>query len=271
MGERTRIVIGVILVLAVLGSIGGAACTREKPAPTPRPTWVPPPTRTTTPGPSAGATVISVEETPTVLPATPTPSPPTSRPVPTLTPVSPTPTTPVVLPTPVPPTPVPVEPTFTYVVRPGDTLYSIAQRHGTTVAELVRLNDLPSSDYIKVGQSLQIPGTAPPTPEAPVTSVHVVQAGETLYAIARRYGVTLEDLVAANGITDPERIYVGQRLKIPGGTVPPGPTPRTHVVQPGETLLAIALRYGVSMYALQAANGIKDPDHIRIGQVLVIP
>lgn len=279
MGERTRIVIAVILVLAVLGASGLTACTREKPAPTPRPTWVPPtPTaKITTPGPTAGATVISVEETPTVAVSTPVPSAPTptrvSQPTAILTPVPPAPATPVVLPTPVPPTPAPAGPTFTYVVSPGDTLYSIARRYDTTVDVLVGLNDLSSADDIKVGQELQIPGTAPtpvPTP-APVTTVHVVQAGETLYSIARRYGVTVADLVAANGIANPDRINVGQRLEIPGGTVPPAPAPRTHVVQPGETLLAIALRYGVTVYGLQAANDISDPDHIEVGQELVIP
>jgi len=176
----------------------------------------------------------------------------------------------VVLPTPVLPTPAPVRPTFTYIVRPGDTLYSIARRYNTTVVELVLLNNLSSADDIRVGQPLQIPGTAP-TPEAPVTQVYIVQAGDTLYSLARRYGVTVADLVAANHIANPDLIYVGQRLTIPGGSVLPTPTPRTHIVQPGETLLGIALRYGVTMRALQAANGISDPDHIEIGQVLVIP
>jgi len=285
MGGRTRIAIGVILVLTMFVIIGVAACTREKPAPTSSPVWAPPTTRLTTPGPTAGATVIRVEETPTVVATTPvptaaatTPLPPSptptrvSQPLPTPTPVPPTPAPPV-LPTPVLPTPAPVGPTFTYIVKPGDTLYSIARRYGTSVDVLVSLNSLSNADDIKVGQELQIPGTAPtpvPTP-VPAPQVHIVQKGDTLYSIARYYGVTPAELAAVNGITDPDRIYVGQRLVIPAGGVEPTPIPRTHVVQAGETLLEIALRYGVTMQALQTANNISDPDHIEVGQVLVIP
>ncbi|MDH7484656.1 MAG: LysM peptidoglycan-binding domain-containing protein [Anaerolineae bacterium] len=268
MANKARFIVGVTLVLAVLGVVSLTTCTREKPAPTPRPTWVPP-TATpvlTMPGLTPGATVISVEETPSGAgPGL------TSVPGPTATPIAPPSPTPV-LPTPVRPTPVPVGPTFTYIVAPGDTLYSIARRYDTTVDVLVSLNSLTSADDIKVGQQLRIPGTGP-TPaatEAPAVTVHVVQRGETLYSIAVRYGVPMQDIMAANGITNPDRIRAGQELRIPG-VVQPTPTPRTHVVQRGETLLAIALRYGVTMQELQAANGISDPDLIKVGQVLIIP
>ena len=169
--------------------------------------------------------------------------------------------------------PVAAEPTFSYVVGPGDTLFSIARRYDTTVEVLVDLNSLASADDIKVGQELKVPGTAPtPIPtEPPVTTAHVVQGGETLHTIALRYGVTMADIMAANGITNPDRIYIGQRLTIPGGATPPAPVPRVHVVQAGERLLDIALRYGVGLRALQTANGISDPDHIYVGQRLVIP
>jgi len=270
MGERTRVIVAVMLTLAAIGAVGLTGCTREKPAPTSQPDWVPPTATAvvTTPGPTVGATVISVEETPSGPEPAPT-SPPEASP----TPLPSTPSAPVVLPTPAPSTPVPAEPTFTYVVGPGNTLFSIARRYDTTVEVLVDLNSLASADDIQVGQELRIPGTAPtPIPtEPPVTTVHVVQRGETLHTIALRYGVTVADIMAANGITNPDRIYIGQRLTIPGGTAPPAPVPDIHVVQAGERLLDIALRYGVGLRALQTANGISDPDHIYVGQRLVIP
>ena len=270
MGERTRVIVAVMLTLAAVGAVGLTACTREKPAPTSQPDWVPPTATAvvTTPGPTVGATVISAEETPSGPAPAPT-SPPEASP----TPVPSTPSAPVVLPTPAPSTPAPAEPTFTYVVGPGDTLFSIARRYGTTVEVLVDRNSLASADDIQVGQELKIPGTAPtPIPtEPPVTTVHVVQRGETLHTIALRYGVTVADIMAANGITNPDRIYIGQRLTMPGGAAPPVPVPSIHVVQAGERLLDIALRYGVGLRALQTANGISDPDHIYVGQRLVIP
>lgn len=103
---------------------------------------------------------------------------------------------------------------------------------------------------------------------------HVVQAGETLSGIAARYGVSVQALMQANGITNPSLIYVGQRLTIPGsggGAAASAPTATVHVVKPGETLGAIAARYGVSVQALAQANGIANPSLIRSGQRLVVP
>ncbi len=97
--------------------------------------------------------------------------------------------------------------------------------------------------------------------------IHVVQRGETLYSIARRYGVSMWTIANANGITNPNRIYVGQRLSIPSG----GAAGRVHVVQAGETLLHIALRYGVDAWAIARANGITNLNYIYVGQRLVIP
>ncbi|NLF01894.1 MAG: LysM peptidoglycan-binding domain-containing protein, partial [Anaerolineales bacterium] len=73
--------------------------------------------------------------------------------------------------------------------------------------------------------------------------VHVVQRGETLYSIARRYSVGMWDIARANGLTNPNRIYVGQRLVIPG-TAPAGSTGgQVYIVRAGDTLYRIALRY----------------------------
>lgn len=108
--------------------------------------------------------------------------------------------------------------------------------------------------------------------------VHVVQRGDTLYSIARRYGVTVQAVAQANGILNPNLIYVGQQLSIPGGTPSPGPTPTppptsgtVHVVAAGETLTRIALRYGVTVYAIVSANNLPNPNLIHVGQRLTIP
>jgi LysM repeat protein/Tol biopolymer transport system component len=102
--------------------------------------------------------------------------------------------------------------------------------------------------------------------------VHVVQWGETLSLIASRYGVTMEAIMDANGLSNPDQIYAGQRLIIPtpGG---PGVPERggRHVVAPGETLTSIAFRYGTTVDALVAANGLSNGDWIYVGQVLSVP
>ncbi|MEE9616027.1 MAG: LysM peptidoglycan-binding domain-containing protein [Anaerolineae bacterium] len=103
--------------------------------------------------------------------------------------------------------------------------------------------------------------------------IHVVGWGETLFSIAGRYGVSVDAICAANGIADPTRIYAGQRLVIPTSNVPAAPAAAgaTHVVQAGENLYRIALRYGTTVAALTELNGIYNPGHVVAGQTLVIP
>jgi len=95
--------------------------------------------------------------------------------------------------------------------------------------------------------------------------IHIVQRGDTLSEIALHYGMSVEAIVEANGIANPDLIFIGQRLIISpiAGQV--------HVVQRGETLYEIARRYGTSVEALAQANGIADPDLICEAQRLLIP
>lgn len=113
-----------------------------------------------------------------------------------------------------------------YKVQPGDTLANIARKFGTTAAALRTANNR-TSDMVRVGEDLKLPADAKPTATAiaeaapPATrnadaTVHVVQAGEKLGIIARKYGLTVGELAAANNISDPSRIRAGQQLTIPG-------------------------------------------------------
>lgn len=114
--------------------------------------------------------------------------------------------------------------TSTYVVQAGDTLGKIAIRYGTTVAELLRLNQLSNPNVIAIGQKLIVPagsgagsGTGGTTKPATGSQgrTYIVQKGDTLLSIARRYGLTVKQLQSANNISNPDRIYPGQTLTIP--------------------------------------------------------
>jgi murein DD-endopeptidase MepM/ murein hydrolase activator NlpD len=107
---------------------------------------------------------------------------------------------------------------------------------------------------------------APPSQEG--QTVHVVQAGETLHIIGQQHGVTVEAIVAANGISDPDRIEVGQRLAIPA---PGTPQPISYTVQPGDTLAIIARRYNVLVETLARLNHLANPNLIHVGQTLLVP
>jgi LysM repeat protein len=150
-----------------------------------------------------------------------------------------------------------------------------------------------SGDRIYSGQTLVIPDSNAPVSPPPSGgdssgAIHVVQAGETLFTIGLRYGMVWTKIAAANGIVG-TTVYTGQRLVIPGADAPanpaPNPTPvpppdnnpppassgdTIHIVQPGDTLHKIGVRYGVSWPAIQQANGLASTI-IYTGQRLVIP
>jgi LysM repeat protein len=114
--------------------------------------------------------------------------------------------------------------------------------------------------------------TASPTSQAGTTT-YVVQRSDNLYRIALRYGTTVEAIASANGIANPALISVGQVLTIPSSSAQPGPQPgeTIYVVQRGDNLYRIALRYGLSYFHLAQYNGIANPARIYAGQTLRIP
>jgi len=128
-----------------------------------------------------------------------------------------------------------------------------------------------------------VPPTIAPTPTAeptvapipPTTAphrTHTVAPGENLYRISLQYGLSWTEVAAANGITNPDNITVGQTLIIPGeGTVDSPVQGGTHVVQANQNLYYIGLLYGLPWTTIAEANGITDPNAIYAGQILIIP
>lgn len=222
--------------------------------------------------------------------ATITPSP-TQQPSPT--PQS-TPTPVPVTPTPGPsPTPVLVQNLSTpavHVVKSGDTLTTISKAYGVSATLIAAANNLGSVNIISTGTTLYIPNANGLLPNsAPNLGIHIVQPGDSLSAIASSFGVTIQNVMLANGIANASHIEVGQVLTIPRGnvavptpiatpapattptpTAPSGPQTK-YVVQAHDTLYSIAKLYGVTIQSIMQANGLTDRTHIEIGQVLIIP
>jgi len=132
-----------------------------------------------------------------------------------------------------PPKPVEnVAPVTTYTVERGDSLWSISKKYNLTVAELAKANSVTSGTALKPGRKLIIPGKPgqPAAESAPASALvptpaktangeavkHTVQSGESLGVIARKYGVSVGELAAANNITDPSKVRAGQQLVVPG-------------------------------------------------------
>lgn len=161
------------------------------------------------------------------------------------------------------------EPT-THEVQDGETLTSIAALYEVSVADLLLVNGLEETDLIFPGQSLLIPGG----PGMAIPTSYVVQAGDSLYSVARLFSTTLESLASANRLVSSDSLYAGQTIVVLSETGTPQPRPLTgtlHFVMPGETLLMLAARYGLSPEEVVELNEMGAPYRIYPGMRLRLP
>jgi len=213
------------------------------------------------------------------------------------------------IPTPVPPTvaPVVIDATpipgsegatelLVYPVESGDILSDIAIKFNTSVTDIRRANPGLDPNSLFVGQELRIPGATtertevidPADREPGVESVYFVELGDTLGEIAQNHTVSSDAILQANPGLDPTAIQIGQELRIPPiGTgldpsvLTPEPTrvlptrepgePQSYEVVAGDSLVAIASDFRVTVVAVMAANGLENANEIQVGDVLLIP
>lgn len=151
-----------------------------------------------------------------------------------------------------------------YVVRSGDTLWLLAQRFGTTVDAIKKLNGL-TGDDLQIGQVLRIP-TAGSSDGSYFE--YVVRPGDTLWLLAQRYGTTVDAIIRLNGLPN-DNLSIGQILKIPSAGETPAPY-FEYTVRSGDSLWMLAQRFGTTVDAIKRLNGLNS-DNLSIGQVLRIP
>ena len=154
----------------------------------------------------------------------------------------------------------------TYVVKSGDTLWSIAKKFGVSVDELKAKNNL-SSNALSINQILIIPKKGETIDEED-GEYYTVVAGDTLYGIANRYGLTVDELKALNNLTS-NTLSIGQKLLVKPADTSDGSL-ETYTVKKGDNLYQIALKYDTSVDALKNLNGLTS-NLLSIGQVLKIP
>ena len=151
--------------------------------------------------------------------------------------------------------------TNTYVVQKGDTLYSIANKLGTTVSELKKENNL-TSNTLQIGEVLRIPTKEIYEEEE---NVYVVKKGDTLYSIAMANNTTVDELKKVNNLTS-NILSTGQLLKIPSALLPES----TYIVKKGDSLYSIANKYNTTIDELKRINNLTS-NILSIGQVLKLP
>ena len=160
-----------------------------------------------------------------------------------------------------------------YTVKRGDTLSEIANEYGVTVSEIAGINGINNPNLIYIGQVLTIPAqkTSNTNNSGNIGSRrYVVKRGDTLSEIALNYGTTVNAIVTANNIKNPNLIYVGQVLQIPTTSLGVSSSV-SYTVKRGDTLSKIALNYGTTVNAIVTTNGIKNPNLIYAGEILRIP
>ena len=192
----------------------------------------------------------------------------------------------------------------TYIVQPGDTLEAIGRRLGIPWLRIAQLNDIKDPTRLQAGQVLDIPDAAPPAvtppadapapeqaapppleppaavqpadaapqvaPQPPTT--YTVQAGDALASIAGRFGLTWQTLAQWNGLNAKSILRIGQVLRLTApaqaSAAPPAPAPTVYRVRAGDSLSAIAARFGSSWQTLARLNGLNSASILRIGQTL---
>ena len=155
-----------------------------------------------------------------------------------------------------------------YIVQSGDTLSGIATKFGTTYQALAQLNSISDPNLIYVGQRLLISGSGS-TSSNTSSNYYTVQSGDTLSGIAAKFGTTYQALAQLNGISNPNLIYVGQRLLISSSTSSSS-SPTYYTIKSGDTLSGIASKFGTTYQALAQLNGISNPNKIYVGQKIRI-
>ena len=188
-----------------------------------------------------------------------------------------------------------------YVIEQGDTLFGLALEYGISVEAILRANPgLEEDELLSIGQQIALPvanptatetATATETPQPTDTAVPTtplptiaIQPGDTLYNLARQFGIPIELLLQANPGLDPRQLKIGQEINIPppDATLAPTPTetltptptpegPMAYVIGPGDSLASVARRYGVGVDEIMAANPDIDPRRMAIGQEILIP
>ena len=189
-----------------------------------------------------------------------------------------------------------------HIVKKGETLWSIAQKYNLSVDLILATNNIANSELISIGQEMKIPSHKNAVDETNVVSqavidkknknidnnisqpekakpiVYTVKAGDNLWNISRKYGVSVEVISSVNNLKEKDLLSLGQKLEIPaiGGRISDSnqkqePTIITYTVVKGDTLWSISRKYDVKMTSIISVNNLKEISRLSIGQKLKLP
>ena len=160
---------------------------------------------------------------------------------------------------------------FFYTIQAGDTFFGLAARFNVSVQQLINANPGVDPNRLQIGQQICIPTQAPGPGPCPGGFLYTIRAGDTFFSLAARFNVTVQQLAAANPGVDPNRLMIGQQICIP--TAPPVGCPggTLYTIRAGDTLFALAQRFGTTVAAILVANPGLDPNNLQVGRMICIP
>ena len=156
----------------------------------------------------------------------------------------------------------------TYIVKKGDTLYGISNQFGVSVSDIIKLNNLGSSN-IQVNQILMIPNKSGSNPNNTIT--YSVQKGDSLYSIAKKYNTTVNEIIKLNNLAN-NNLSIGQKLIIPenyNNKDMPLPNYKNYIVKKGDNLYSIARDNHIEVETIIKDNSLNS-DFLSVGQILKI-
>ena len=155
----------------------------------------------------------------------------------------------------------------TYTIQKGDSLYRIALKYGTTVDKIKKLNNL-TDDSLKIGQILQIPEKEGEK-ENITSNTYIIQKGDSLYQIAKKYDTTVDELKKINNLTS-NTLSIGQKIILPTKSEQEPTEYDNYIVQKGDSLYQIGLKYNITTNELKKINNLSS-NLLNIGQKLKVP
>ncbi|MGF7058071.1 LysM peptidoglycan-binding domain-containing protein [Brassicibacter mesophilus] len=158
---------------------------------------------------------------------------------------------------------------WTYQVQAGDTYWKLSQKYGVSLDSVLKANNANYNSGLNIGDKITIPDNI---------FYYTVKSGDTPWIISQKFGVSLDKLLQTNGMNQYSVIYVGQTIKIPSAVQginnnqsQPGISYKTYIVQSGDDLWKISLKFGVQVSEIAKSNNISENKMLYVGDKLLIP
>lgn len=161
-----------------------------------------------------------------------------------------------------------------YTIQARDTFFTLSRRFGVSIQSIIDANPGVNPNSLRIGQVICIPNANPGPPVCPAGSFsYTIAAGDTLFSLSRKFGVTQQSILALNPSINPNDLRVAQIICIPNAPTPPVCPANTfaYTIMTGDSIASLAQRFGVTPQSILDANPGLDPANLTVGRQICIP